>query len=668
MKDSNIKEEDKISNSQSDIMSDGEVNSSFEKDDDHSSLSSKNENENDKNIIHLNKTLEKIHENDEDNLSTNRETKELIDAFPLDQDPNELVTNLRLKIEQLEEQVLNLRKKNDELKKDNIQNNSKIRRMSFVGNRKNFTLGNTDNEIKIKMAVLLKEKNDLQEINENMLNMLTEKELENQELQENFTNYKNQIKSEVQKYIDTIEKLQEKIGTLEENSQNKENYDKNLDEIIGEYQRYKERMEKSLNETLKKKDELVVELQDKEMRIQNMKSEIQNLEMENMQLTSQTEKKEKEYNNDMTNIDILLRENEKLKNEIINWQQRIKVVENNSQSHIDSKEEEIKLIKQDLEFKSKDFSKLKEEKNKEISFLKNEINKNNRDMNNLIKKNESIQKEIDELKNNLTIIKNKLEKKTKELHNINESAKKLIEYKDNLISEYESKIEEINKDKTLLIDQNHDLLDKVTNMNSSHLGEILDEEDDEEDNNKDNNENLLLKAEVKSLKEQLENQANDLISLNAMEKEVSRLKLENEKLEKDNKDLKEKMNKKKYDSEKEDLMKMIKKQYNNTIGNGQKGRKRMSVAMVKENLKNNIFNNNLEKQVGILKKIQQDEKKKMSDEIDKLKEDITLLKIKYYNQDLENETIIAKYKSILKSIGYECKKKGIKLNLNMSSL
>ena len=43
-----------------------------------------------------------------------------------------------------------------------------------------------------------------------------------------------------------------------------------------------------------------------------------------------------------------------------------------------------------------------------------------------------------------------------------------------------------------------------------------------------------------------------------MEKEVSRLKLENEVLAKDNKALKEKMNKQKFDAGNDDLMKMIK--------------------------------------------------------------------------------------------------------------
>ena len=421
-----------------------------------------------------------------------------------------------------------------------------------------------------------------------------------------------------------------------------------------------------MNEHLKREEELEIELEKKENQIQNIKNDMQNLEIENIQLLSQTEQKEKDYNTEMIDIAIVTKENEKLKNEVINWQEKIKTLESRYQSNLNSKEEEIKMVKQDLEFNSKNLTKIKEEKSKEISLLKAEINKNNRDISTLVKKYEVVKKENDEIKNTLSNVQTKLEKKTKELHDINDSAKKLLENKDNIIKEYENKIEEINKDKNQLIEQNHDLLDKVRDMNSSTLGEILcDGEEDAEDNKNDNYENLLLKAELKTLKEQLENQATDLISLNAMEKEVSRLKLENDVLTKDNKALKEKIKKQKFDTGNDDLMKMIKKSHNNSSAH--KVKKRISITIVKDN-NNNTNKVSFEKQVGTLKRIQEDETKNMTDEIDKLKEDIALMKVKYLNQELENETLIAKYKSILKSIVKQCNIKGIKLNLILNSI
>ena len=629
------------------------------------------------NISKENKILDKINENDEDNYSTNKETdtKDFTDSF-LQESP-EVISILKQKIKKLEDQVANLKKKNDELTKDNIHNDRKMKRISFVGLRKKFTIGAKDNESKIKMAELLKEKNDLQEINENMLNMLTEKELENEELQENFTNYKNEMKLEIEKYIDTIDKLEEKIS---ENNQNKANFDSNLDEIIQEYNIYKDRMEKTLKEHIKKEDELNVKLARKESVIIDIKTDMENLEIENKQLKSLTEQKEDEYNNEILDINSYMKENEKLKNEILVLQEKIKKLEIKNQNNTSSKEEEINTLKEDLEFKSKSLTKIKEEKNKEINLLKMEINRNNHDINSIIKKNELIQKENEEIKSNLEILQNKLDKKTKELQEINDSAKKLLENKDNIIKEYEKEIEEISKDKNQLIEQNHDLLDKIkNNQSSNNLKDILfDDEENENENGKDSDEyfeNLLLKAEIKTLKEQLENQANDLISLNAMEKEVSRLKIENEKLEKDNKTLKKIQ---KYDMGNDNLMNLSKRPKVNI--SAKKLKKKISITILQDpsTSKKSFFEkkkNTQAAQITTIKNTEDSNKapspvkeNKESDEINKLREEIGLLKVEFLNKEFENETLIAKYKGIIKSFIEQCKKMGISLNLDLNKI
>ena len=631
------------------------------------------------NISKENKILDKINENDEDNYSTNKETdtKDFTDSF-LQESP-EVISILKQKIKKLEDQVANLKKKNDELTKDNIHNDRKMKRISFVGLRKKFTIGAKDNESKIKMAELLKEKNDLQEINENMLNMLTEKELENEELQENFTNYKNEMKLEIEKYIDTIDKLEEKIS---ENNQNKANFDSNLDEIIQEYNIYKDRMEKTLKEHIKKEDELNVKLARKESVIIDIKTDMENLEIENKQLKSLTEQKEDEYNNEILDINSYMKENEKLKNEILVLQEKIKKLESKNQNNISSKEEEINTLKEDLDFKSKSLTKIKEEKNKEINLLKMEVNRNNHDINSIIKKNELIQKENEEIKTNLEILQNKLDKKTKELQEINDSAKKLLENKDNIIKEYEKEIEEISKDKNQLIEQNHDLLDKIkNNQSSNNLKDILfddEENENENENGKDSDEyfeNLLLKAEIKTLKEQLENQANDLISLNAMEKEVSRLKIENEKLEKDNKTLKKIQ---KYDMGNDNLMNLSKRPKVNI--SAKKLKKKISITILQDpsTSKKSFFEkkkNTQAAQITTIKNTEDSNKapspvkeNKESDEINKLREEIGLLKVEFLNKEYENETLIAKYKGIIKSFIEQCKKMGISLNLDLNKI
>jgi hypothetical protein len=318
---------------------------------------------------------------------------------------------------------------------------------------------------------------------------------------------------------------------------------------------------------------------------------------------------------------------------------------------------------------------MKNDKNNEISSLKKEIINYNRDINALIKKNDSLQKGDQETKKSIYQMQNKLEKKTKELQQLTESSKKLIENKNYLLQQYEDKIDEINQEKNLLIKQNHELLDKIKSANikssSKNLEDLLNEEEenenqDENTGNKsnkeeDNYENVLLKTEIKSLKEQLANQANDLVNLNAMEKEVSRLKTENEKLVEDFKLLKEKMKKQKYEEGADELMNLIKNSHRNT---------RKSLKLPKLNtfgMKDIPIENKkqMEKQIDAINQIKGDEKQNLLDEIDKLKGDIAVWKVKFLNQELENETMIVKYKNIIKTINNQCIQRGIKLNFSI---
>ena len=114
-----------------------------------------------------------------------------------------------------------------------------------------------------------------------------------------------------------------------------------------------------------------------------------------------------------------------------------------------------------------------------------------------------------------------------------------MEKRDVIIKEYESKIEEISKDNNGLIKQNQELLEKVKTIDSKSLGDILGENLEEENIY----EISLLKSEIKSLKNQIEKQTNDLVSLDSMEKENIRIKLEYEQLMKDYKNIKFEMEK-----------------------------------------------------------------------------------------------------------------------------
>ena len=169
---------------------------------------------------------------------------------------------------------------------------------------------------------------------------------------------------------------------------------------------------------------------------------------------------------------------------------------------------------------------------------------------------------------------------------------------------------------------------------------------------------MLLITEIKTLKEQLENQAHDLVSLNAMEKEVNRLKTDNEKIIEENKKLKNTINKQKYDKDADNLMNTIQNNYN-ILRASSKNR-----YSLRNNIRDITFDNKAfyEKQIEAIKKMKESEKKILLDEIDKLKGDIAILKVKFLNQNLENETNIVKYKNIIKTVYRECNKRGIKFN------
>ena len=128
----------------------------------------------------------------------------------------------------------------------------------------------------------------------------------------------------------------------------KENFDNKLDSIIEEYNKYKERMEKTLTEHIKKEDELSNELDKKERYIEELKSDMENLDIENKQYKSLTERKEDEYNNELLDMNMYITENEKLKNEVLNLQEKMKNLENKYQTNLYSKEEEIRTLKEDI--------------------------------------------------------------------------------------------------------------------------------------------------------------------------------------------------------------------------------------------------------------------------------------------------------------------------------
>ena len=578
-------------------------------------------------------------------------------------DPEKIISDLQEKIVRLEKMNKDLRSRNEGLKKNNIENNSTMMRMSLVGLRRKFTSQGDFNQVQndsVKLAQIIKEKDDLQEMNEKMLDLLTEKEIENEELIQKLENYKLEAKLQNEKNLENIQSLEDKIVMLE----NSKGSSDNLDDIIIEYNNYKERLKKQINEYEKKQEELKQQIEMKDKSLQKLKEEIQGLELENIQLINNSENNDKIKQSEFLEIEKIKAENEKIKRDMRFLEEKLKMAEQNAEKTNKFHENELIDYQKRIEEEQNNLKILKENKAKEIDLLKNEITKNDRDVNLCSKKIEITEKLLEDEKQKNFMIQNKLDKKVKELQEMNEYTKKLLTNKENLLSQYEEKINEITTDKNNLVAQNKELLEKLKaksdeNGSTGNLAELINED---EENNREElqhymQENKLLNEEIKNLKDQLSSQAKDLVDLNSLDREIEKLKSQNELLINDNNVMKKKLEEEQKKREEESVPKSRKREY--TLG----------LSLIKgTKLESKMEKINFEKQLNALKKMKEDEKKDYEEQIDKLKMEIATLKVKHLNQEYETETLLVKYRNILRKISNQCKKKGIKLNINLKNI
>ena len=215
----------------------------------------------------------------------------------------------------------------------------------------------------------------------------------------------------------------------------------------------------------------------------------------------------------------------------------------------------------------------------------------------------------------------------------------------------------------LLISQNKELLNKLNDGNT----------DKEE---KNNNENYLLNEEVKALKEQLENQAHNLLALTAMENQINILKLENENLKKkkqtENEEEKNELSMSDKYANSANFTHSLTSNINNSIG--KKIKKRLSITIVKDKQSNNEIKNDtkiLEKKEVIIKPKEKElidkSEEILKKENEKLKDEIAKLKVKNLYMEFENESKLLKLKNVIKNIEKQCNKVGVKIDFNFNN-
>ena len=592
-----------------------------------------------------------------------------------DEESNKIILELREKVLRLEKMNSDLKEKINDLKKNKIENDSIMRKLTSVGNRRKIDIrsgsGNIQNNL--KMAELIKEKDDLQEMNEKMLDLLTEKEIENEDLQQKFDNYKLEVKMENDKNLEKIQNLENKIELLE-NSKDGTTTMIDIDEIIKEYDKSKDKYKQQINELTKSEEELKSKLDLKERSIEKLNESIRKLELEKFKLVRANTTKEKIKEKEGFEIEKLKTEIDKYKREISILEDKLQVEKENSEKLAAAHKEEMENHQKKLEAEENNAKTMKEEQLKEINSLKVEITKISKDLDTYTKKAEVAEKRLDDEKQKNFMIQNKLDKKGKELQEMNEYTKKLLKNKDNLLTQYEKKIEEITKDKNDLLSQNKILLEKIKKKESGEINPENKEEGKEEEKNENEekgkdiqqyiHENKILSEEVKSLKSQLEDRVKDLIELDTYEKELVRLRAQNDTLIKDNKEMKDKLIQMKKKEESEEVEVGFKRQRSKgiTYKNSSNNNVRKTVTL-RYNNKNNLNALNFQKQLNALKKIKEEEQKNYEERINKNQIEMARLKVKTLNLEYKYDELNVKYKNLVKAITEECNKKGIKLCL-----
>jgi len=610
--------------------------------------------------------LEKIAENESENEELDEEKEE---------NANKIISDLLEKNVLLEKTNKDLKNKIESLTKKQTLNSSILTKIATVGLRK-FTLKSDLQKDSVKLAEITKEKDELQQINEKMLDMLTENELEIDDLNKKLEDCKLEAKIQNEKNLEQIKALEERVESLENTEKDNE-----FDEVFNEYENNKVKLQKQISGFTKLEEELNYQLDEKDKKIKKLNDEIQNLQFENLRLLNQSDLQDKINQAGFLDMQKLTEELNKNKNEIetltneLNKKKReTKSLEENKDKEIEKYVEEIEKLKKSNETLNNDL--------KRLDKLNTQLNNSNKEVSISMT---YMEKTLNEEKEKNYKIQAKLDKNIKELKDINDYYKTLKTNNESLLSDYQKKIDELTNDKYSLISQNKELLEKLKEKKEEedqgvNLADMMGDEEEkdnkeetENSNTKDKenlafykNENQLLTEEIKGLKEQLNSQAHDLVELNTLEKNIEKLKIENDDLNKNNKELKEQLEQEKL---KEKITKPIKTE--NTGLRGLSALRRVQTLSRKQTTKAaNIEKDKLllQKNYDRLKQLREDDKKNYEDQIEKLKLDIVTIKVKFLNKQYEDEKLLLKYKNTIKSIANQCKIKGIKLSLNLISV
>ena len=565
------------------------------------------------------------------------------------------ICHLNAEILNLENSLNETKRHNKQLLEENSQLKTSNKRFSFAFKGRSMSINPSINQSKAyQLAEIIKEKNELQELNEKMLNMLTEKEIENGELREEYENYQQEKKFQIDELNEKISELQEELETYQ--SKDNQSDEDAIDELQNQYNIYKDEMEREIANYENRIEELKNQNDSLSDTILKLKSEIQALELENLQWLNNADQKAMSKQEEMGNLESTLNEVEKVKNQLRQSEETRASAEEKYKDIIAQKDSEIAELTAKKEELTKAMANMKQELTKENTKMIFEFGKVSKDLNNAKIKMNQYQSTIEQNAKKISEYKELLDKKTTELKEINDSAKKVIINKESVISQYEEKITNITKDKNELIDQNKSLLNQLKEKMYGTLNDLLAEEKEKEEAEKDTHETKLLKEEIKSLQDTIQTQANELVKMASIEEEAATLKEENEKMKKEINDVKKKYQEQIRTNDYKNIQ--LRSSLNFQKKRTMNFQRQMSITPKEGSSK-------LEKQIEFLTAMKENDKKRFQEQIDKLNLEIANQKVKIATQAFETDSLIVKYRKIIHRVVDECKKKGITINIKI---
>ena len=538
-------------------------------------------------------------------------------------------------------------------------------------------LENDKQNLKITKEKLLIKENELKDMNKKIKDLKKKCEKDD-ELIENLKNEGNRLKKEndgikylemeKEGYMQQVEEKENEIKNLEENIREKEQNIRKLNSELDEkktgiksFQIKMEKMEKDFNNQINNKDLIIKEL---ENNIENEKNEkkkqkkiVQELNDNLIEANNKINNYENKIKEQNRNMKINNNELEELKNEIINLKKKIENLEKSKQELIQEHTIEVdKLHKEIFELKSS-INKLKSDnktKDNNMQYLKEEkekLEKMKEDYINEVKEKES------EIQNKITEL-NTLKDEIQEKNNILNNNDYTLKSQDNNISDLNKRLSEKKEENEKLSQEIRQMKNTITgkDFENEKLQKIISELNRELNNTKEKDDQKIssLESQINEMEKEIKTSKSALnendITIRNLQKEINQNKsVYNNEIKKLNTEKNDLNNKLEISTKKEKENETTKQKNEQNLKIFQDELKRRILVIEDLKKKNEGFLNDLNNNKNKLGKLSE-ENKKLNEELNKIKKELDNSKKDNIKQKEEYQTNKEEKNNLIKSI------------------